>query len=404
MRSGSSAKRPSATAAASTTATTPSTVSFVRKSGQSKAFTSGFGRASPEVSITMWSGLGSRASNALTAGAKSSATVQQMHPLASSMIASRGQASSAQPLSRSPSTPTSPNSLMMSASRRPPAWLRIWRMRVVLPAPRKPVTMVTGVLASIRLSLSGESGKGRRARHDPLAEGERALAPGDNPVGGGGVAARRRYDVFDVRLAAEVADDIGPFAGRGERDSAGPLADGEALDRLERDRFGGHAGAERLIERRPHLSLVGLAGHADEKAGPADFDAHGGVIRRRQGRPAGPRGAARFPCFQGKKQGIRCLLARLAKKRPKKMKDYWQLPENSLRGGTGNFFGGAGNSNLLFGRKQGICGANAGPQIPQCRGLVAALGQRGRRGQRPRLQGAWSILRGLLRTAKGASG
>src|SRR5271165_3770605 len=283
-----------------------------------------------------------------------------MQPLASSMIASRGQASSAQPLSRSPSTPTSPNSLMMSASRRPPAWLRIWRMRVVLPAPRKPVTMVTGVLASIRPSLWRESGKGRRARHDALAEGERALAPGDDPVRCGGVAARRRYDVFDVRLAAEVADDIGPFAGRGERDGAGPLADGEAFNRLERDRFGGHARAERLIERRPHLSLVGLAGHADEKAGPADFDAHGGVIRRRQG---GPRGAGRIPCFQGKKQGIRYLLARLAKKRPKKMKDYCQLPENSLRGGTGNFFGGAGNSNLLFGRKQGICGATAGRQI-----------------------------------------
>ena len=48
--------------------------------------------------MTMWSGFGSRASSALTAGTKSSATVQQMQPLASSMIASRGQASSAQPL------------------------------------------------------------------------------------------------------------------------------------------------------------------------------------------------------------------------------------------------------------------------------------------------------------------
>src|SRR5271166_1525163 len=315
MRAGSSANRPSATAAASTTATTPSTVSFVRRSGQSKALTSGFGKARPDVSMTMWSGLGSRASSALTAGAKSSATVQQMQPLASSMIASRGQASSAQPLSRSPSIPTSPNSLTMSASRRPPAWRRMWRMRVVLPAPRKPVTMVTGVLASIRPSLSGESGERWRARHDALAERKRALAPGDDPVRGLGVAARRGYDVFNVRLAAEVADDVGPFAGRGERDGAGPLADGEAFNGLERDRFSGHGGAERLIERRAHLSLVGLAGHADEKGGgPADFDAHGGVIRRRQAAGHIPWGLCAAPGERGRRgQRPRLKVARRSK-------------------------------------------------------------------------------------------
>ena len=49
--SGSSAKRPAATAAASITVTTPSTVTRVRISGQAKACTSGFGSARPEVSI-----------------------------------------------------------------------------------------------------------------------------------------------------------------------------------------------------------------------------------------------------------------------------------------------------------------------------------------------------------------
>ena len=57
-----------------------------------------------------------------------------------------------------------------------------------------------------------------------------------------------------MRLATEVADDIGPFARRGERDRAGPLADGEALDGAERDRLAGEPAAERLVERRADLA------------------------------------------------------------------------------------------------------------------------------------------------------
>ena len=49
--SGSSANRPAASAAASITVSTPSTVVRVRISGQAKACTSGFGSARPEVSI-----------------------------------------------------------------------------------------------------------------------------------------------------------------------------------------------------------------------------------------------------------------------------------------------------------------------------------------------------------------
>ncbi len=48
-----------------------------------------------------------------------------------------------------PSTPTSPNSLMISARRRPAAFSSTWRIRVVLPAPRKPVTMVTGIFVIV---------------------------------------------------------------------------------------------------------------------------------------------------------------------------------------------------------------------------------------------------------------
>jgi len=71
MASGSSAKRPAATAAPSTTATTPSTVTLEAISGQLKAFTSGLGKARPEVSMTMCSGGEGRSSRAFSAGTKS---------------------------------------------------------------------------------------------------------------------------------------------------------------------------------------------------------------------------------------------------------------------------------------------------------------------------------------------
>ena len=49
----SGAKRPAATASASASAITPSTVMRLRIEGQSKAFSSGLGSANPEVSIRM---------------------------------------------------------------------------------------------------------------------------------------------------------------------------------------------------------------------------------------------------------------------------------------------------------------------------------------------------------------
>jgi hypothetical protein len=51
--SGFDAKRPAATASASASAITPSTVMRERISGQSNAFSSGFGNANPDVSIRM---------------------------------------------------------------------------------------------------------------------------------------------------------------------------------------------------------------------------------------------------------------------------------------------------------------------------------------------------------------
>src|ERR1700746_2469620 len=83
------------------------------------------------------------------AGMKSSATVQQMQPLASSTMFSTGQLASAHDLRISPSTPSLPNSLTSTASFLPLALLIRCRINVVLPDPRKPVTTVTGTLASV---------------------------------------------------------------------------------------------------------------------------------------------------------------------------------------------------------------------------------------------------------------
>ena len=92
----SGANRPAATASASASARTPSTVMRLRIADQSKALSKGAGRASPDVSIRIWSGRGSSASRRSTVGMKSSATVQQMQPLASSTMFSAGQSGMAQ--------------------------------------------------------------------------------------------------------------------------------------------------------------------------------------------------------------------------------------------------------------------------------------------------------------------
>ena len=159
---GSGAKRPAATASASASAMTPSTVIRDRIAGQSNALSSGFGSARPEVSIRMWSGRWGIAISASIVGMKSSATVQQMQPLASSTMFSAGQLASAQDFRISPSTPTVPNSLTRIARRRPCGFCIRWRMSVVLPAPRKPVMTVTGIL--VRSDMGQLSIGGMRAR------------------------------------------------------------------------------------------------------------------------------------------------------------------------------------------------------------------------------------------------
>ena len=74
-------------------------------------------------------------------------------------------------------------------------------------------------------------------------------------------------DILDMVADVEIADDIGPFAWRGERHGARSLADGEALDRPERDRRIGEARGERIVKRRADDILSGLAGHTNQQRG-----------------------------------------------------------------------------------------------------------------------------------------
>src|SRR6185295_865892 len=102
----------------------------------------------------------SRASSLSMVGMKSSATVQQMHPLVSSTMSPGAQALAAHSSTSPPSNPASPNSLTITAMRRPSACVSSERSSVVLPAPRKPVSTVTGTrdiaILSLRRALQPE--------------------------------------------------------------------------------------------------------------------------------------------------------------------------------------------------------------------------------------------------------
>ena len=114
--------------------------------------------------MTMWSGGGSRASSASIAGRKSSATVQQRQPLASSTISSSGQAST--PQLRKNLAVDADVAELVDDQREAPALASAqtrWRISVVLPAPRKPVTMVAGILPLMLASQFWRAGQ-RRAR------------------------------------------------------------------------------------------------------------------------------------------------------------------------------------------------------------------------------------------------
>ena len=115
--------------------------------------------------------------------------------------------------------PTSPNSLTMTASRRPPAFSSTCRISVVFPAPRKPVTTVQGTRAvaceSVMAAPSGCRDAGMRATSPRFSASGRARN-GMNPSVE--VAKSRAPATRSAPLvASEPAEDVAPAAGAEDR-------------------------------------------------------------------------------------------------------------------------------------------------------------------------------------------
>ncbi len=123
---------------ASITQSTVSSGASRRITGSIRLRTMSAGSATPLVSMTMWSGFGSRRSSVESVRSKSPSSEQQMQPLA------RLTTPSLAPAISSASMLIAPKSLTMAAMRRPSALARRWLTTVVLPAPRKPVTRRRG--------------------------------------------------------------------------------------------------------------------------------------------------------------------------------------------------------------------------------------------------------------------
>ena len=164
-------------------------------------------------------------------GMKSSATVQQMQPLASSMMFSAGQSGMAQDFKISPSTPTSPNSLTTTARRLPWGFCIRWRINVVLPAPRKPVMTVTG---SFDRSGIGDL-QWRYARNTVFTEMFGALAPRNNTVLSGLILGDTLYDRVQMRHFMQVSVNIGPASRTAQSNRAAIRAVRQARYVAQRD-------------------------------------------------------------------------------------------------------------------------------------------------------------------------
>ena len=136
----------------------------------------------------------------------------------------------------------------------------------------------------------------RRARDHALAKRDRPLAPGHDPVVGEGEAPRGRQDVVEIGFEAEIANDVGPLAARGEGDGAGPLAHGKAFDRAQANpglALGGDSRAQRVEQSLAEASFARLAGDADESvASLSSLAAVTGATARRSGTDARRRAVA----------------------------------------------------------------------------------------------------------------
>mmetsp|Transcript_84192 Transcript_84192/g.186857 ORF Transcript_84192/g.186857 Transcript_84192/m.186857 type:complete len:319 (-) Transcript_84192:59-1015(-) len=169
---------------ASTTVRIPSRAMLAcTKSSAKKVCATGAGSARPVVSMMMPSSgfplpevcLWSFFKPAM----RSPRTVQQMHPLFISITFSSVALRFV--LSKASSMPTSPNSFSMIAIRLPCSSSRMWLSSVVLPAPRKPVMMVVGVLSLTPFASTGcpdfASNSFLRSANAPSPGRRRSAAP-----------------------------------------------------------------------------------------------------------------------------------------------------------------------------------------------------------------------------------
>ena len=212
----------------------------------------------------MWSGAGSRARMVRMAGRKSSATVQQMQPLASSITSSSAQSAMPQPPSSALSTPRSPNSLIKRASRLPPACSTRWRTRLVLPAPRKPVTMVAGNLGGHVRSACG-----RRPAVKAATAGRGQLVVSRSRVSSRSPAMVRSPG---TRAGEQQGRGLGRVEGGGQGDQPGEVG---ALDGI------GRGGAQEGVDQAQRVGIE--PGPAPQRAWRPPPAPDGGRVRS-QGR------------------------------------------------------------------------------------------------------------------------
>src|SRR5260370_22927381 len=148
-----------------------------------------------------------------------------MQPLDNSTIRSSGQLSMPQLFKISPSMPTSPNSLTITARRRPTAFSSTWWTSVVLLARRKPVTIVQGTLArdvisNLPSNFCSLDRERRNSRNRVLADVDGPFPPDWQPLGMGMVKPRKPNDVIGILLGVERAEHVSPFPTSRDRDRA----------------------------------------------------------------------------------------------------------------------------------------------------------------------------------------
>src|SRR3954471_18270856 len=182
---------------------------------------------------------------------RSPRTVQQMQPLFISTICSSVRSRI------SPSTPLSPNSFSITAILWPWSSFRMRLSSVVLPAPRKPVRMVTGTMFCSAMNTPCEGGilplqheqalevvaLGKLERHRVVGGGAEAL---DDLRVGAGVERRARDDGLE-QLGRHAAR-----AGEGGKQAAG----GKQLERQQVDVLVGARCIRRVCRSRRELRRI----------------------------------------------------------------------------------------------------------------------------------------------------